>query len=128
MTAAVSHIRQGVLGTLPNPHQLQDYLVQHDSSITAAGRVLKICIRMVPDKDIAQNTSLNDYLKTFAHSDVPLETLASHILEDLLNTLIPRFLHIELIHEQDGQLHRIVMEEKQPKWSNTALLARLSPL
>ena len=120
-------MQQDAIRTHANPNPAHDYLVQHDCVLIAAGRSLKLSVRMVPDKDIADDASLKDYLAGFSPSGARLEHIANQILEDLLNTLIPRFLHIELSAQQNGGLQRVVMEEKQPKTAPLSCLKSKDP-
>lgn len=121
----MSPARRDSLKALPNPYISLDYLSEYRDCLKAKGHSIALTIRLVPDRDILDDESLSAYLEQHLESEERLETLAKHILDDLLNALIPRFLHIELSVEKAGALHRVVMEEKQPKWENSGLLARL---
>ena len=120
--------RQEAIHFTANPNSSIDYLVQFDCTMVCANRSLSLSIRMVPDRWVMEDACLQNYIALLSASVAPIETLANQILADLLNTLIPRFLHVELCHKQGNQSHRVVMEEKQPKWNNAGLLARLALL
>jgi len=58
-----------------------------------------------------------------------LESVATVLINDLNNELVPRWvqIRIEITPQPDAPalFHTVTLEDKQPKWSNPELLARL---
>lgn len=56
--------------------------------------------------------------------------LAMALLGDFSNELVPRWIEIVVVTESSGpageRTHRVVLQDRQPKWRNDDLLSRLS--
>ena len=52
------------------------------------------------------------------------------VLEDLSSELVPRCVQVLVRHDGPGGAHRgeILVEDRQPEWDNSPLLAGLRPL
>lgn len=118
--------RRSRLETIPNPNAAIDYLcglsahAQDDSAI--------IHIRYVPDKLLLPTQSFGHYLHDLHLApETSLEELALVILDDINNEVVPRWVQIR-VDADDKSLdrgHRTLIEDRQPRWDNKALLARV---
>lgn len=118
--------RRSKLETIGNPNAGIDYLcslsahAQDDRAI--------VHIRYVPDKLLLPTQSFGQYLHAL-HFDpaMALEELALIILDDINNELVPRWVQIR-VDADDKSLdrgHRTLIEDRQPRWDNKALLSRV---
>jgi len=83
-------------------------------------------LRYVPDRNLLDPQALGDYLRTVAVDGETPEALAEMILEDINDQVIPCWLDVTLRH--DGAVtHEIRIEDRQPRWDDKGLLARLGP-
>ncbi|MCP5369029.1 MAG: hypothetical protein H6907_12795 [Hyphomicrobiales bacterium] len=117
--------RRAALVTRPNPDRRHDYLVTLRGSLgTGAG----LRLRYVPDKLVIEAPSLNAYLLRLADMDWKgLEHLAVCVLEDVNNETVARWIQVEVTMGDGLAGHSVLLEDRQPKWDNPALLARLGP-
>ena len=85
-----------------------------------AGTALTVCY--VPDKLIVSESAFDAYLAALGDQDwhAP-EALAVATLGDLNNELVPRWVSVIV----DRDRHKVVVEDRQPGWTNPALLAHL---
>lgn len=116
--------RRALLLTDANPGQALDYLNMLSGN---AGSAVRITMRYVPDKLTLRPAAFSAYLDCLeALAAQPLEQLAIAALEDINNEVVPRW--VQILAERDGDLtanHRVLVEDRQPKWDNAALLGRL---
>ena len=129
---AVALSRRENLGTRPNPNRSSDYLV------TLGGHLRdrdghdgpNVEIRYVPDQRIVGPDDWAAYLQAVAAQGWPtLEDLARTLLDDANNELVPRWISIIVSEDaggESGARHRVMIEDRQPKWANPELLARLA--
>ncbi len=124
--------RRDLLVTGPNPDSRRDYVVTLGSSIPdlLGADNAKVVLRYVPDKLILVPSSLDEYLKAHgAMSWNNLEEVAVAIRDDVNNEVVPRWLQISVSSAANGDKsvghHDIMLEDRQPKWDNAALLLRL---
>lgn len=127
--------RRSLLLPRGNPAGHTDYVVQIDSQVTASSlsAAISVTIRYIPDREVLDAPGLYDYWGMLGAADWPsFEDLAVTVLGDLSNVLVPRWIEIVLSTEaadvEGGQGHRVVLQERQPKWHNEALLTRLRPV
>ncbi len=127
MTASPTRRQSLIVG--PSPAGKQDFLIQLEQLLWLGSGSVHLVLRYVPNEDILDAASLETYTEQYKNfpSD-QLETLVAMLQEDLSNILIPRFLHIELAASTANVAHRVVVEERQPGWDNTALIARMKVL
>jgi len=121
-------LRQASIETLPNPNTTNDYLCRQTSEI-GMNNTVKINLCYVPSKLVISSQAFGQYLHSLdVATDMPLESLAHTILDDLNNELIPRWIQITLIANEQGldRGHKILIEDRQPQWDNKNLLNRLS--
>lgn len=117
--------RRAVLERAPNPAVPLDYLIMLDGM--AATVQARITVRYIPGKDILTPRSFTRYLDALREDASPsLENLAIAILDDFNNEIVPRWVQIRVARHGAGEPdHHVLIEDRQPKWDNTALLARL---
>ena len=110
------------LRELPNPNARHDYIVRLDGS---AGAGARLTLHYVPDRSIADAAAFESYLGALG-TDAPhtLEALAARVLEDINNTLVPRYARVTIT----GDKHAVLVEESRPGWENDALISTLAPL
>jgi hypothetical protein len=117
--------RRAQLRTESSPDRHIDLLILLQATC-CEGRV-QIMLQYVPDRRILLRDALEPYLAALSGpvSD-NLEILALTILDDINNELVPRWAQV-VASEADSQDsdHRVLVEDRQPKWDNRALLARV---
>jgi 7-cyano-7-deazaguanine reductase len=91
---------------------------------------LQFRLRYVPDKLIFDAESFTPYLESLTSPDawISLEASAAHILDDVNNEIVPRWIQVTLTRTPDADLsssHSVMLEDRQPKWDNSALLGRV---
>ncbi|MDX9862841.1 MAG: hypothetical protein RBS99_18180 [Rhodospirillales bacterium] len=121
--------RRARLGTSPRPgdHGL-DYVVSLGGGISHPTYPvpLSILLRYVPDRWIVQPPSFEAYLAALADSPLAsVEAVGVAILEDVSNEVVPRWLQVLVSAESDDPQYTVLLEDRQPKWDNPALLSRL---
>lgn len=125
--------RRALLRPIANPAPGLDYLVTLDGPLADGGAVR---VRYVPDRSVISADVLEDYLREAAAAAAAAgggaarpEGLAALILGDIGNEVLPRWLEVALTPLARGAVRQaVVMQERQPRWDNPALLARLKPL
>ena len=117
------HARRSHLQTADNPEPRLDYIVTLEGSI--GSNLLRL--RYVPDRQILLPASLSDYLAGFDAAGLQLEGIAAMILHDLNNELVARWVQVSVSQSDlSGPAHTVSIEDRQPKWDNPGLLARLT--
>jgi 7-cyano-7-deazaguanine reductase len=117
------HARRSNIRTASNPESRLDYLVSLEGSVAN----LKVRVRYVPDETILLPGSFTEYLDVFADGATHVEAVASTILHDLNNELVARWVQVSV--SSAGEFtpsHRATIEDRQPKWDNPGLLARIA--
>lgn len=123
--------RRETLNTSPNPDTRMDYVSSLEGSLPWRGAgPARISIRYVPDRLILVPDCLAPYLAALADGHWPtLESLATAILDDLGNEVVARWAQVVITAppaaEAGVEAHSVMLEDRQPKWSNDALLSRL---
>lgn len=115
--------RRATLQTAPNPDLSIDYLsVLKGEAPSAAATVT---LRYVPDKLTLPTAAFVRYLAAFDGSMAgSLEEIALAALGDINNEVVPRW--VQIVAARTGAAdHQVIIEDRQPKWDNPALLARL---
>lgn len=116
--------RRALLRFAANPDPALDYIVTLTASLHDGSGVE---IRFVPDTQVLDAGCLPAYLAELPAAGP--EARAALVLGDMANELLPRWLRVTLSAAGPaGVRHVVVMEERQPRWDNAALLARLAPL
>jgi len=129
------HQRRALLDTAPNPDGSIDYVtgVEGAFGFDEDGTRASVILRYVPDRRILKPETVEDYLSALDGSQwETVEEVAVTLLSDLRNELVARRLQVTVkmelpsLERVDGQ--GITMEDRQPNWSNDALLDRLPPV
>ena len=124
--------RRGLLATQTNPHASLDYVSALEGHIAPVGRTQRttVGVRYVPDKLIIDPAAFGRYLG--ALETLPwesLEKVAVTILDDINNEVVARWVQVALSAPDDAHpgvdSHGVMLEDRQPKWDNPALLSRL---
>lgn len=114
--------RRALLVSHPNPAPQRDYLV------TLEGRLgdHRLVVLYVPDRLVLPPEALAEYLTGVGGMTDRIEALGGMILGDLVDALVARWTHVTLAAGR-GPLgrHEVIFEDRQPKWDNPALLARI---
>ena len=119
--------RQAAIETQPNPNPALDYLCQLDGNLGDA-TATRVSLRYVPGKLVMNTEALGLYLcNVDPGGGQSLEALAAVILDDLNNELVPRWIQVILIADDHSldRGHRVLLEDRQPKWDNPTLLSRI---
>lgn len=126
--------RRELIKMAPNPERAIDAVstLAGLRSIAGFGRVT-VTLRYVPDALIADGASFAMYLNAIAAGTwTSLEHLATSILQDANNTLVPRWVRVAVqAGDKPGDatvVHRVEVEDRQPRWDNPSLLAHLRPV
>ena len=127
-SAARSRSRRERLITRPNARPKIDYIVGLQGfTIAMAGRdAIDVALRYVPDRMLLEGAAWTHYLDELRAPDgVRIEELATTILDDVANEVVPRWLGVSLERRSGaGPGLSVMVEDRQPQWDNPALLAR----
>lgn len=116
--------RRALLATTEAPATRLDYL----AFLTGEAGPVEIEISYVPDKRLLAPAAFSAYLAmTAGETEHALEALALAILDDVNNELVPRWVRVTArLGETAGRpRHRVLVEDRQPKWNNPSLLSRI---
>lgn len=121
--------RRALLETDANPGGQQDYLIRLSGHVAGASRA-SVTVRYVPDKRVLTPKGFGRYVDALGRIDWPsLEALAVAMVEDLKNELVPRWTQVAAEHPDDPhsaiERHAVLIEDRQPRWDNPALIARI---
>ncbi len=124
--------RRGLLATRSNPDARLDYVSALEGYIEPAARAQRttVGVRYVPDKLIIDPVAFGRYLGALgALPWESLETVAVTILDDINNEIVARWVQVALSAPNGAHPgldnHGVMVEDRQPKWDNPALLSRL---
>ncbi len=124
--------RRGLLATRSNPDARLDYVSALEGYIEPAARAQRTTVgmRYVPDKLIIDPVAFGRYLGALgALPWESLETVAVTILDDINNEIVARWVQVALSAPNGAHPgldnHGVMVEDRQPKWDNPALLSRL---
>lgn len=122
--------RRETLATEANPDTRMDYVATLEGVLPWHDGTARITIRYVPDRLILKPEGVAPYLDALAATEWSgLEALATAILDDLNNEVVARWVQV-MVNEPaptDAAVgaHSVMLEDRQPKWENEALLSRL---
>lgn len=124
--------RRALLDTRSNPEQRLDYLVALSGTVPAGpghGAAV-LSVRYVPDRVILRADGWRGYLQALSGGIFEsLEEATAAVLGDVSNELVPRWVEVRARLDGDAAtglpLHEVVIEERQPAWSNPILDRRL---
>ena len=120
-----------ILSSFPNPYRNKTYIVAIIQEISLNGQAFKFGLRYTPDKLLLDHEGLAGYLEQMLNRESKkAELLAHDILEDIMNQIIPKWIEINLKHEENkfGQNVLVTIEDRQPGWENSPLINRLTAL
>ncbi|MBI1776597.1 MAG: hypothetical protein HYR63_14725 [Proteobacteria bacterium] len=123
--------RRRLLASEPNPSGQVDYVVRLEADLGTVGKNdLSVRLCYVPDRDILQPAALETYLALLSQQPwLSLEAMTLAMLDDLNNEIVPRWTMIEIRAGKRAGMpqaveHSVVVEDRQPGWSNPELLAQ----
>lgn len=115
--------RRRLLDTVPNPNRKLDYLTSLCDALLDGSLV--VTLTYVPGKLLIRSEAFAAYLAAFP-APASLEALAIELLDDINNEVVPRWVEVRLEQAAPtGSGHRVIIEDREPKWDNPALLSRL---
>jgi 7-cyano-7-deazaguanine reductase len=119
--------RREHLATEPNPDARLDYVVSLNGQAPLMGSGhARAALLYVPDKLILKAGSLARYLEALAEAPwESLEAVAVTVRDDINNEVVPRWLQITVSAPAGEHSHGVMLEDRQPRWDNPALLSRL---
>ncbi|WP_135075979.1 hypothetical protein [Terasakiella sp. SH-1] len=118
--------RRNLIKTQDNPNKAIDYLVSLKGQCPQAKRHLTL--RYAPDRLIMERNCFQNYMVAlFADANLPIETIANTLLEDINNELVARWVQVKVSEDFDeANQHFVIVEDQQPQWDNPHFMARLS--
>lgn len=117
--------RRQHIATRDNPNRVNDYVITLNTPCAEGKR--QICLRYIPDKLVFDTSAFERYFLALLEDPAcPIEQIATHLLEDINNELVARWVQVRVSEGENAQqLHTVVMEDRQPQWDNPHLLNRL---
>lgn len=123
------HARRALLLTAPNPNARLDYAATMAGRVVWARRQASVRLRYVPDRAVLDPDAFVQYLDAVSRTPAAtLEALAIAVLADINDQLVPRWAEVAVaaVGTTRPDEHAVVIADRQPKWDNPALLARLA--
>lgn len=122
--------RRAVLTVAENPGRKLDYVITLSGNISGCRQAQTMTLRYIPDRHIIDSGSFAAYLVAVAKCTWSnSEDLSVTALTDINNELVARWIQVSLRAPQHQasalNIHDVVLEDRQPGWDNSALLARL---
>lgn len=121
--------RQSSLDPAPNPAPQLDYLCRLNGALPHGGGTLEISVAYVPDRGVLTDPGFAAYLASLTDAPETMEALAVTVTDDLNNELVPRWVQVRIrrLTEQDESPvgASVLVEDRQPNWSNPELLNRM---
>lgn len=121
--------RRALLEVTPNPDGTLDYLTGLEGSLLIFPKSgpTALAIRYVPDQLIINPSAFGEYLVGLSGQQwQTLEELATTVLGDLSNQLVPRWVRVRVTAPNKAYpgvgAHEVLVEDRQPGWSNQGLL------
>ncbi len=126
------HERRGLLSVVRNPDFKLDYVTSLSGQMTPfdTDRPSGVILRYVPDRLILEPPTFGRYLNAMGAFEWPsLEEAAATLLNDVSNELVARWVQVSIsappgVHPGIDS-HDVLLEDRQPNWDNSGLLARL---
>ncbi|WP_417317150.1 hypothetical protein [Emcibacter sp.] len=110
-----------------NPDKLREYVIELHKALEFDRETYSITLKYVADKLVLVHDTFADYLDQCQVQEwnTP-EGLASNIMEDCMDVLIPKWIRIQIfyIDEEGGLQANVYIEDRQPSWDNDALISR----
>ncbi len=127
--------RRGHLAVSPNPDPAKEYVATLEGRMAAGGGAkdtgagkIEVALRYVPDRDILDPVSFAAYLDVLGGMAWDsLEKAAVTIIDDINNEVVPRWARVVISAMGDAVAggHSVLLEDRQPKWDNPALISCL---
>lgn len=107
--------------TFASPDSKTDFLCRLEARWAAAD--VPLVLTYVPDKLMVSEPAFARFAAGFDPPAGPLEVRAAAALRTLNDDLVPRWIQLRA----GAGAHRVLIEDRQPKWQNDALLRRVEP-
>ena len=124
--------RRALLVSQGNPDATLDYVSGLKGKLRAFdhGQAARVNIHYVPDRLIVEPAAFGRYLEALTTIEwQSLEELATAISSDFNNELVARWVRVQVMVPEGAYpgvgSHEVMVEDRQPKWDNEALLSRL---
>ena len=125
--------RRDLIVANPNPETRLDYVVRLEGHMAGGPdgtTTTSVGVCYVPDKAVLDPGAFGRYLEALAtQSWSSLEEVATVILDDINNEVVARWVQVRVSAPQPAHpgvdTYGVMLEDRQPKWDNPALLARL---
>ena len=120
-----------LLSTSSNLYRAKDYVISLRQKLTIQGQDYSFSLRYVPDKLMLDQSGVASYLdQILSEQEQAPESLAHHILENIMDQIIPKWIEINLCQHKNEYDQRIIitLEDRQPHWDAPPLLNRLPKL
>lgn len=125
-------VRRERLQTRPNPGSHLDYVVKLEGRLPpSSGRgQIAVSLKYVPHRVVLEPAPFGEYLEALGSTaGASLEEIAVAILEDINNETVARWVQVAVAATEEEHpgvnTHGVMLEDRQPKWDNPALLSRL---
>jgi len=125
--------RRRLLAAEPNPDSKIDDLIVLQGRLEGPlpERPVTVAVRYVPDRRILTTAAFGHYLVAVAEAPwSSLEQIGVAVLADVSDQLVPRWVQVSVAAPASSvpgvTRHDAILEDRQPTWNNTALLARLT--
>jgi 7-cyano-7-deazaguanine reductase len=114
------------LRSVSNPNPKIDYISSVNGAIPNSE--LLVTCSYVPDKLVLLTNAFQEYLEYLELNElVALEPAALQVLDDINNEVVPRWVEIKISTCLGAKgSSSVIVIDKQPKWDNPSLLARLN--
>ena len=125
--------RRALLATAASPGGSRlDYMVSLGGELAGAadGAPLAVTLRYVPDRLTLDPASFARYLAAVGDAGLgSVEAVGVAVLEDVNNEVVPRWIQVAVAAGGNAGAGPVgvLLEDRQPKWDNPALLSRLRP-
>ena len=122
--------RRAHLTTAANPDPRHDYVVSLSGALPPPFLAPQVTATLgyVPDRLVLARPAFTAYLAALSAGEwATLEAMATTVLADVNNELVPRWVHVYLAAAGDGERYSVTLVDHQPNWDNPSLLARLGP-
>lgn len=117
-----------IVKTSLNNNAHKDLVISLKQNILLADNPAQLHLRYIPDKLLMDHAGFADYVKAHITPLNHAEETVHIILEEMVDTLVPRWIEVGLWCEENEQQIIITLFDKQPHWHNDLLLTRLPPL
>jgi NADPH-dependent 7-cyano-7-deazaguanine reductase QueF len=130
------HDRRRLLAAVANPQSDLDYLVTLRATLALRLSArpperVSLSLRYIPDRLLIERQSFTAYLQALEmQPHETLEAMALAVLNDVNNEIVPRLVQLRagVLNDAESLVEESVwLEDRQPRFANESLIARLPP-